>query len=108
MLTAKEVLAQYKESGTVYATASKCGISIQTAMRVLAEYGIYPTERARQIADDLKAGMTLEDIAAKYNVGIKYIKNLLPYRRGSYVVGMKSKNAENIARWRESRAKEGW
>lgn len=52
-------------------------------------------------------GMTVGEIATELGIGKKAVCSYLPYTKGHYAIGNKSKNALAIARMREKRLDNG-
>lgn len=103
--TANEILYLYKELQSVKATAQKADCSPQVIRRLLITYGIYPTERSREIARMLTLNYSIEEIATALQITPKAVGNYLPYTKGSYTIGTKSENAQRIAKCRSKQNK---
>lgn len=96
----KEVLDTYNVTKSMNETARKLKLSHQTVRRVLISNGIYPSERTREVTRLCLMGMTVQEIAEYLGISAKTVQANMPYSRGSYVTGPKSKNAERILEFR--------
>ena len=93
-------------------TARILDVSQQTIKRVLISNGIFPSERAQQIANLNDLGLNVSDIAEFLKISEDTVRSNLPYIKGGYVTGQKSKHAVRVARCRnhkkaKSRKSEG-
>lgn len=102
-MSEQDILDSYSATNSLRQTSAECGASIQVVRRVLATAGIYSSDLTEEINRLYNSGMSAEGIAKHLNMRIKSVINHLPYTRTSYAVGDKTKNAENIAKWRKSR-----
>lgn len=81
-------------------TARNLNLSKQTVKRVLITNGIYPSKRAQQIANLNDLGMNVSDIAEFLTISEDIVHSNLPYTKGGYATGQKSKNAVRGAKYR--------
>ena len=102
-MTEQDIIDSYSATNSLRKTSAECGISIQVVRRVLATSGIYTSDLTGKINRLYNSGMSAADIAKQLNMRCKTIINHLPYRRTSYIVGEKTENAKNIARWRNKK-----
>lgn len=96
----RDILDKYAATKSMNETARKLKLSKQTVRRVLISNGIYPSERTKEVARLCLMGMTAKEIAEYLGISAKTVQANLPYSKGSYVTGAKSKNAERILKWR--------
>ena len=80
-----ELLATYRETGSVKRTARIMGISEYRVRRTLIAAGIRGAY-AEAIAADLERGYSVEEIAHMRGVSVKAIQAHLPYTKGAYCV----------------------
>lgn len=100
MVTEKQIVNLYKANNSIRATAAAADICESAIRKVLITSGEYTSPRMVKIVELQKRGMTTKEIAAELGVKESTIKCYLPYSRGSYLFGEKSKNALRIQRWR--------
>ena len=84
-------------------TARILDVSPQTVKRILISNGIFPPKRAQQIANLNNLGMTVSDIAEFLKISEDTVRSNLPYTKGGYATGQKSKNAKKIAQCRNNK-----
>lgn len=84
-------------------TARILDVSPQTVKRVLISNGIYPSNRAHQIANLNDLGINVSDIAEFLKISKDTVRSNLSYTKGGYATGQKSKNAVRVARCRNNK-----
>lgn len=100
MTTNQDIIDSYAATQSLRKTSAECGVSIQIARRILASAGIYTSDLTETINRMHSGGKSVEEIARHLGIRPKSVLAHLPYTRTSYVVGEKSKNARNLAKWR--------
>lgn len=100
-MTQQEVLESYEITKSMKETARKLKISAKSVKKILVSNGIYPGERAGQIAYLLQEGVPVPEIAKRLKISEKTVASNMPYTKGSYKIGQKTENAINIANHRE-------
>lgn len=100
MIDYSDIIDSYAATQSLRKTSAECGVSIQIARRILASAGIYTSDLTETINRMHRDGKSVEEIALHLGIRPKSVALHLPYIRSSYVVGEKSKNARNIAKWR--------
>lgn len=95
-MTQKDIINEYAATKSMNGTARKLKLSKQTVRRVLISNGIYPSERTKEVARLCLMGMTVQEIAEYLGISAKTVQSNMPYSKGSYATGAKSKNAERI------------
>ena len=80
-------------------TARILDVSPLTAKHVLISNGIYPSKRAQQIANLNDLGLNVSDIAEFLKISKDTVRSNLPYTKGGYATGQKSKNAVLVAKY---------
>ena len=100
MTTNQDIIDSYAANQSLRKTSAECGVSLQIARRVLASAGVYTSDLTERINRMHSGGKSVEEIALHIGIRPKSIIAHLPYTRSSYVIGEKSKNARNIAKWR--------
>ena len=103
-LKASDVIAAYKETGSLTGATKKLKRSWQTIAKHLVSNGIYPTETCANIHRLLSAGWSEEEICEELEISSKVFYSYLPYSKGSYCRTQKTVNAHRIAK---CRAKKG-
>ena len=101
MATDRQVLDAYDECGSVKACARVLRLGEQAVRRILITHGIYPGERCKEIHRLLMSGYTHDEICARLQISLKALQMHVPYTKGSYVVGVKTRNARNVAAYRK-------
>lgn len=96
----QDIIDSYAANQSLRKTSAECGVSIQIVRRILASSGIYTSNLTETINQMHRAGKNVEEIALHLNIRTDSVRAHLPYTRSSYVIGEKSKNARNIAKWR--------
>ena len=84
-------------------TARILDVSPQTVKRVLISNGIFPSKRAQQIANLNDLGLNVSDMAEFLKISEDTVRSNLPYTKGGYSTGQKSKNAVRVARCRNNK-----
>ena len=84
-------------------TARILDVSPQTVKRVLISNGIFPSKRAQQIANLNDLGRNVSDIAEFLKISEDTVRSNLPYTKGGYATGQKSKNAVRVSRCRDNK-----
>lgn len=102
-MTQQEILQSYQITQNMSETARNLKLSEQTVKRVLITNGIYPSERAKEVARLRLTGMTVPEISEYLKITEKIVLSNLPYTKGSYATGPKSENAEKIAKCRANK-----
>lgn len=105
MTIEQQIVDVYEQTQSLRATSKQLNIDWQVVRRVLITHNSYSTPMTTYIADLINSGVTADEIAEKLNVTKSCIISNMPYTKGSYVVGEKSKNAMQIARCRENKKK---
>ena len=103
MIDYQDIIDSYAATNSLRKTSAECGVSMQVARRVLATAEIYTTELTEHINRLYNDGKTIEHIALNLGIRPKSVIAHLPYTRTSYAIGEKSKNAQNITKWRASK-----
>lgn len=98
-----DIIDSYAATQSLRKTSAECGVSIQIARRVLASAGIYTSDLTETINRMHSSGKSVEEIARHLGIRPKSVALHLPYIRSSYVIGEKSKNARNLAKWRKNK-----
>ena len=104
--TKEEIIEKYRANESIRATAQETGLCTQSVRRIVIESGDFVSPLSLEIKHRIDEGESIEEIAAALNLKPKTVLGYLPYTKGSYRTGEKSKNASNIARWREKKAEE--
>lgn len=99
----EDVLATYRATGSIKATARSSGLSEYTVRRLLYTEGEYTSPRANQIAKLAAQGYTREEIAKILHISQSCIINYWPYSRGTRSCGERSENALRIERCRRKK-----
>lgn len=102
-MTQKEILAEYNKRKSIRATAAALNISTDAVHKTLVGYGVIDTPLTRRIAELRRIGLSQKKIAEMLEISTSCVNKNTPYDRGSYLTPSKSKNAENIRKWREDR-----
>ncbi len=102
-MTQKEILAEYNKRKSIRATAAALNISTDAVHKTLVGYDVIDTPLTRRIAELRRIGLSQKKIAEMLKVSTSCVNKNTPYDRGSYLTPSKSKNAENIRKWRENR-----
>lgn len=95
-----DVIATYRATGSIKATARSTGLSEHTVRRLLYVEGEYTSPRAAQIAKLAVQGHTREEIAKLLRVSESCVINYWTYSRGPISCGERSENALRIERCR--------
>lgn len=108
MITAQQIIHAYERTQSLRESSRQLKIGLQVVRRVLITHDLYSTPLTIRIADFSKSGMTVDEIAEKLNIARSWVISNMPYTKGSYAVGEKTKNAIQIAKCRENKKiKEG-
>ena len=99
----QEILQNYQITQNMSETARILDVSPQTVKRVLISNGIFPSKRAQPIANLNDLGLNVSDIADFLKISKDTIRSNLPYTKGGYATGQKSKNAVRVARCRNNK-----
>lgn len=102
-ISPETIISTYKQTESIKSTARTLRIGEAVVRRTLITARMVVTDRSREISAYKASGKTDAEIANLLGISIKGVRNHLPYIRGSYAVGEKTKNAKNIARWRNKR-----
>ena len=102
-MTQQQILESYGITKNMSETAHILDVSPQTVKRVLISNGIYTPKRAQQIANLNDLGMNVSDIAEFLKISEDTVHSHLPYTKGGYATGQKSKNAVRVARCRTNK-----
>ena len=102
-MTQQEILQSYQITQNMSETARILDVSPQTVKRVLISNGLFPSKRAQQIANLNDLGMNVSDIAEFLKISKDTVRSNLPYTKGRYATGQKSKNAVRVARRRNNK-----
>lgn len=102
-MTQQQILESYEITKNMSKTARILDVSPQTVKRVLISNGIYPSKRAKQIAILNNLGMNVSEIAEFLKISEDTVRSNLPYTKGGYATGQKSKNAVRVARCRNNK-----
>ena len=92
-MTQQQILESYEITQNMFDTARILDVSPQTVKRVLISNGIFPSKRAQQIANLNDLGLNVSDIAEFLKISEDTVRSHLPYTKGGYATGQKSKNA---------------
>lgn len=103
-LKASDVIAAYKETGSLTGASKKLKRNWQTIAKHLVSSGIYPTENCANIHRLLAAGWSEDEICEELEISRKVFRCYMPYSKGSYCKAQKTINAQRIAK---CRAKKG-
>ena len=98
-----EVIATYRATGSIKATARNTGLSEHTVRRLLYTKGEYTSPRANQIAKLTAQGYTRKEIAKILRISQSCVINYSAYSRGPTSCGERSKNALCIERCRRKK-----
>ena len=96
----QQILESYEITKNMSETARILDMSTQTVKCVLISNGIYPSKRAHQIANLNDLGLNVSDIAEFLKISEDTVRSNLPYTKGGYATGQKSKNAVRVTRCR--------
>lgn len=99
-----DIIASYKSTQSIRATARKHNISPQTTRRILLSSGCIIGDTRAGMIHALLSEMSPEDVAAKLNMSLKTVLSYAPYTKGSYTIGEKSPNAKRIAKCRQGKS----
>lgn len=102
-MTQQQILESYEITKNMSETARILDVSPQTVKRVLISNGIYPSKRAQQIANLNDLGLNVSDIAEFLKISEDTVRSNLPYTKGGYATGQKSKNAVRVAMCRTNK-----
>lgn len=101
-MTTQEIVEIYKTERSMRKVTAKAGISNTALKKILITNGIYPSERAKEVARLTLMGMEPQEIAEYLHISVKTVKSNMPYVRGRYRDNQ-TPNAIKIAQWRESK-----
>lgn len=79
-----EIVAFYKQHGSIKNTAVQYNISEQTCRRILISAGLDVCERQHTVKQLVDAGLTEQDISEKLKISVKAVQSYLPYKKSSY------------------------
>lgn len=96
-----EILKTYESTGSMKATAKELMIDLHLVRRVLITHGAFESKVSEEVAERYEQGESIDDIAKKLHISRSWVISNLPYTKGSYKIGEKSKNALAIAKSRE-------
>lgn len=99
-MTQQQNLESYEITKNMSDTARILDVPPQTVKRVLISNGIFPSKRAQQIANLNDLGMNVSDIAEFLTISEDIVHSNLPYTKGGYATGQKSKNTVRGAKYR--------
>ena len=102
-MTQQQILESYEITQNMFDTARILDVSPQTVKRVLISNGIFPSKRAQQIANLNDLGLNVSHIAEFLKISEDTVRSHLPYTKGGYATGQKSKNAVRVARCRTNK-----
>ena len=102
-MTQQQILESYEITKNMSETARILDVSPQTVKRILISNGIFPPKRAQQIANLNNLGMNVSEIAEFLKISEDTVRSHLPYTKGGYATGQKSKNAVRVARCRANK-----
>ena len=102
-MTQQQILESYEITQNMFDTARILDVSPQTVKHVLISNGIFPSKRAQQIANLNDLGLNVSDIAEFLKISEDTVRSHLPYTKGGYATGQKSKNAVRVARCRTNK-----
>lgn len=105
MNEAEKILAAYNECGSVKGVVKITGLSFHRVRKVLTGAGIVLNETHEKILELHTEGKSAADIAELLHVSESTVCSYLPPVRPLYRVN-RSKNAENIAKWRAAKRSE--
>lgn len=98
-----EVIATYRATGSIKATARNTGLSEHTVRRLLYTEDEYTSPRANQIAKLTVQGYTRKEIAEILRISQSCVINYSVYSRGPTSCGERSENALRIERCRREK-----
>lgn len=101
----KEIADAYKRTGFVNRTVEMTGYSWNRVVKSLSSSGIIINDTNRRILDLRESGMDTAEIAKQLGLNHKTVESYIPRTRPVYGEN-RSKNAENIRRWRLEKKKE--
>ena len=90
----------YIENKSVSKTASKCLISRVKVRKILISLGLYQSELSSQIAKMLEKGLDKNSICKELKISRSCLNEHLPYKKGLYQGGERSKQALRSERFR--------
>lgn len=99
-MTTQEIIECYQAEKSMRKVTVKAGISNTALKKILITHGIYPGERAKEVARLTLMGMDPQEIAEYLHISVKTVKSNMPYTRGRYRENQ-TPNAISIAQWRE-------
>ena len=102
-MTQQPILESYEITQNMSETARILDVSPQTVKRILISNGIFPSKRAQQIANLNDLGMNVSDIAEFFKISEDTVRSNLPYTKGGYATGQKSKNAVRVTSCRNNK-----
>ena len=104
-MTREQIVSMYRQIDSIKAISRETGLSEQTVRRILIEAGEYTTERSREIGRLFEQGKSATEIAETMGIRKNTVFLYLPCSRNSYATGEKTKNANNIKRWRAKKGR---
>lgn len=79
-----EIVAFYKQHGSIKSAARQYNISEQTCRRILISAGLDVCELQHTVKQLIDAGLSEQDISRKLKISIKAVQSYLPYKKSSY------------------------
>lgn len=101
-----DIIKVYQEKESIKATARELEVSEGVVRKALITKGAYVSPLYEQIAELVKAGYSLNQIAEILEVSPSCVNANYPYVRGTYLDTDKSPNAIAIRKWRERKKTE--
>ena len=103
IISAQAILDEYGLLKNIRPVAKKLEISQTVVRKTLITHGIIHGERTKEVQRHLLRGMTIGEIARLMKISEEAVVSHMPYTRGSYVLGGKTKNALEIKAWRDTK-----
>lgn len=97
-----DVVAYYKQVGTLKGTARLAHISAQKVRKLLITAGVIQPEMSREALLYLSRGLEKPEVAEKLGISVRVLGSYLPYSRMPYCQPTRSQNAVKLSRWRET------
>ena len=104
MFTQDYIVSLYHQCGSIKETARIFRLSEQTIRRILITNGEYSNETSEAVCGLREKGLSVQEISDLLHIAPSTVFGNLPYRRGSYAIGPKTRNAKKIKAWRTRRA----
>lgn len=99
--TEAEIIACYKQCGSMKQTTKHFNISMGAVRKILLAHGLYTSDRAREIQALIDAGNSIQDIAVLTGLSKSAVNTYIPYKRGTYLEPSTTPNAERLRKFRE-------